>query len=70
MTHLIPMSVVGPQASELWPKEAGAPQQFLIKGHRHAYITHAHTHTLINQSTLYSALFGLFIWTQEKGGGW
>lgn len=42
------------------------------EGDCHAYVTHTtntHTRTHINQSSLHSALFGLFIWIQEKGKG-
>lgn len=46
-----------------------------VEGHSQAYVTHTwthtcpNTHTLIKQCSCYMALFGLFIWIQEKGKG-
>lgn len=49
------------------PNEGSWGQQSCLRNTRNKH-TCTHTHT-VNQSSLYIALFGLFIWIQEKGKG-
>lgn len=51
----------GPNSS---PNDGGWGQQSCLRN-----TCNKHTHTHINQSPLYTALFGLFIWIQEKDKG-